>query len=132
MPGARRLLAELAAHEIPTALVSASHRRIIDAMLRSLGPEHFALYRRRRRGGAHQAAPRPVSDRRRRARRGPGALRGRSRTPSPGSPPPRRPAAGWSRCRRSAPIAPAPGRTVVASLEEVDLPFLRALMTQVH
>ncbi len=30
MPGAARLLAELAAYEIPTALVSASHRRIID------------------------------------------------------------------------------------------------------
>ena len=43
MPGAARLLAELAAHEVPTALVSASHRRIIDRVLPSLGPEHFAL-----------------------------------------------------------------------------------------
>ena len=42
MPGAARLLAELAAHEVPTALVSASHRRIIDRVLDSLGPEHFA------------------------------------------------------------------------------------------
>ena len=38
MPGAGRLLAELAAHEIPTALVSASHRRIIDRVLRLAGP----------------------------------------------------------------------------------------------
>ena len=43
MPGAARLLAELSAHEIPTALVSASHRRIIDRVLTSLGPRHFAL-----------------------------------------------------------------------------------------
>ncbi|MFR9673996.1 HAD family hydrolase [Streptomyces sp. TR06-5] len=42
MPGARRLLTELSAHRIPTALVSASHRTVIDRMLRSLGPEHFA------------------------------------------------------------------------------------------
>lgn len=43
MPGATRLLAELSAHRIPTALVSASHRRIIDRVLDSLGPRHFAL-----------------------------------------------------------------------------------------
>jgi beta-phosphoglucomutase-like phosphatase (HAD superfamily) len=43
MPGAARLLAELSTHEIPTALVSASHRRIIDRVLKSLGPHHFAL-----------------------------------------------------------------------------------------
>ncbi|MDX2876679.1 HAD family hydrolase, partial [Streptomyces ipomoeae] len=43
MPGAARLLAELAAHGVPTALVSASHRRIIDRVLTSLGPQYFAL-----------------------------------------------------------------------------------------
>jgi len=43
MPGAMRLLGELSAHRIPTALVSASHRRIIDRVLTSLGPQHFAL-----------------------------------------------------------------------------------------
>ncbi|MDG4863513.1 HAD family phosphatase, partial [Streptomyces sp. T-3] len=31
-----------------------------------------------------------------------------------------------------APIAPAAGRTVVSSLEEVDLPFLRKLITGMH
>ena len=77
MPGAARLLAELAAHDIPTALVSASHRRIIDRVLTSLGPQHFALTVAGRRGGAHQAAPRPVPVGRRRTRRGPGQLRGR-------------------------------------------------------
>ncbi|MEU1693761.1 HAD family hydrolase [Streptomyces hirsutus] len=43
MPGAARLLAELSENGIPTALVSASHRRIIDRVLTSLGPQHFAL-----------------------------------------------------------------------------------------
>ncbi|MEL5954868.1 HAD family phosphatase, partial [Streptomyces sp. CLV115] len=43
MPGAARLLAELVRHEIPTALVSASHRRIIDRVLDSVGRHHFAL-----------------------------------------------------------------------------------------
>lgn len=43
MPGAARLLAELAAHEVPTALVSASHRRIIDRVLDSVGHHHFSL-----------------------------------------------------------------------------------------
>ncbi|MDG4865942.1 HAD family phosphatase, partial [Streptomyces sp. T-3] len=43
MPGAGRLLAELAAHRVPTALVSASHRRIIDRIIASLGPQHFHL-----------------------------------------------------------------------------------------
>ncbi|GAA3071067.1 HAD family phosphatase [Streptomyces olivoverticillatus] len=43
MPGARRLLAELAAHSVPTALVSASHREIIDRVLHTLGPENFTL-----------------------------------------------------------------------------------------
>jgi HAD superfamily hydrolase (TIGR01509 family) len=40
-PGAKALLEELTAYQVPTALVSASHRRIIDLVLRSIGPEHF-------------------------------------------------------------------------------------------
>ncbi|MDT0305952.1 HAD family phosphatase [Streptomyces sp. DSM 44917] len=43
MPGARRLLAELAAHGVPAALVSATHRAVMDRMLAWLGPENFAL-----------------------------------------------------------------------------------------
>ncbi|MFD9130489.1 HAD family hydrolase, partial [Kitasatospora sp. NPDC059571] len=43
MPGAERLLNTLDAHGIPAALVSASHRHIIDIVLRSLGAEHFAF-----------------------------------------------------------------------------------------
>ncbi|MEV4555635.1 HAD family phosphatase [Kitasatospora sp. NPDC049285] len=43
MPGAERLLNTLAAHGVPAALVSASHRHIIDIVLHSLGAENFAF-----------------------------------------------------------------------------------------
>ncbi len=43
MPGAERLLNTLAAHGIPAALVSASHRHIIDIVLQSLGAQNFAF-----------------------------------------------------------------------------------------
>lgn len=42
MPGAARLLGELHSARVPTALVSASHRRIIDRALPALGAHHFA------------------------------------------------------------------------------------------
>ncbi|QMU76306.1 HAD family phosphatase [Streptacidiphilus sp. PB12-B1b] len=42
-PGAAALLAELAAEGVPTALVSAAHRRIIDLVLRSLGGHPFGF-----------------------------------------------------------------------------------------
>jgi HAD superfamily hydrolase (TIGR01509 family) len=41
IPGAKELLTELDAAGVPTALVSASSRRIIDAALASIGPDHF-------------------------------------------------------------------------------------------
>ncbi|WP_405010521.1 HAD family hydrolase [Kitasatospora sp. NBC_01539] len=43
MPGAERLLNTLNAHGVPAALVSASHRHIIDIVLGSLGAHHFAF-----------------------------------------------------------------------------------------
>lgn len=95
MPGATRLLTELAAHEVPTALVSASHRRIIDRVLASLGPEYFALTV----AGDEVPRTKPHPDPYLLAARGLGAdPRGArsSRTPPPVSPPPRPRAAGWS------------------------------------
>jgi HAD superfamily hydrolase (TIGR01509 family) len=41
MPGAKNLLVELEAAGMPLALVSASSRRIVDACLPLIGPEHF-------------------------------------------------------------------------------------------
>ncbi|MCC3768547.1 HAD family phosphatase [Streptomyces sp. UNOC14_S4] len=130
MPGARRLLAELAAHSVPTALVSASHREIIDRVLRTLGAENFTLtvagdeLERTKphpdpyllaaaRLGVDPARCAVVED----------TLTGVAAAEAAG-------------CRvvavpSVAPIPPAAGRTVVGSLEEVDLPFLHGLMRTV-
>ncbi|MFI6701532.1 HAD family hydrolase [Streptomyces sp. NPDC050509] len=128
MPGARRLLTELAAHEVPAALVSASHRRIIDRVLISLGPEFFALTV----AGDEVPRTKPHPDPYLLAARGLGADPARCAViedTATGVA-----AAEAAGCRvvavpSVAPIAPADGRTVVGSLEEVDLVFLRALMT---
>lgn len=128
MPGARRLLAELAAHRVPTALVSASHREIIDRVLHSLGPEHFTLTV----AGDELARTKPHPD---------PYLLAAARL---GADPARCAvvedtmtgvtAAEAAGCRvvavpSVAPIPAAAGRTVVGSLEEVDLSFLRGLIT---
>jgi HAD superfamily hydrolase (TIGR01509 family) len=128
MPGARRLLTELAAHEVPTALVSASHRRIIDRVLASLGPEFFALTV----AGDEVPRTKPHPDPYLIAARGLGADPARCAViedTATGVA-----AAEAAGCRvvavpSVAPIAAAAGRVVVGSLEEVDLPFLRGLMT---
>lgn len=131
MPGARRLLTELSAHGIPTALVSASHRRTIDVMLRSLGPEHFAFTL----AGDEVARTKPHPDPYLTAAARLGAdpadcvvvedtLTGVASAEAAG-------------CRVIAvpslvPIAPARGRTVVRSLEELSIPFLRSVNTRIH
>ncbi|MFC9847084.1 HAD family hydrolase [Streptomyces sp. NPDC060223] len=128
MPGAARLLAELAAHEIPTALVSASHRRIIDRILTSIGPQYFALTV----AGDEVERTKPFPDPYLLAAAGLGATPARCAViedTATGVA-----AAEAAGCRvvavpSLAPIAPAARRTVVGSLEEVDLPFLRGLMT---
>lgn len=131
MPGARRLLTELAAHDVPTALVSASHRRIIDRVLRSLGPEFFHL------SVAGDEIPRtkPHPDPYLHAAAALGAD-------------PRRcavvedtltgvTAAEAAGCAVVAvpsvtPIEPAQGRHLVRSLTEVDLPFLRSVVERLQ
>lgn len=131
MPGARRLLTELAAHGVPTGLVSASHRSVIDRMLMSLGAEHFHVTL----AGDELERTKPHPD---------PYLTAAARL---GADPARcavledtvtgvvsAEAAG---CRVVAvpsvsPIEPAAGRTVVGSLEEVDLEFLRSLVMVGH
>jgi HAD superfamily hydrolase (TIGR01509 family) len=128
MPGAARLLAELAEHAVPTALVSASHRRIIDRVLGSLGAEHFTLTV----AGDEVPRTKPHPDPYLLAARRVGADPARCAViedTSTGVA-----AAEAAGCRVVAvpslsPIAPADGRVVVGSLEEVDLRFLRALIT---
>ncbi|MEV5005180.1 HAD family phosphatase [Streptomyces sp. NPDC055692] len=131
MPGAARLLAELSEQRIPTALVSASHRRIIDRVLTSLGPQHFALSV----AGDEVSRTKPHPDPYLLAAAGLGAdptrcaviedtVTGVAAAEAAG-------------CRvvaipSVAPIPPAFRRTVVPTLEDVDLPFLRGLMTEMR
>ncbi|MFI7396448.1 HAD family hydrolase [Streptomyces tendae] len=131
MPGAARLLAELSAHEIPTALVSASHRRIIDRVLKALGPQHFALTI----AGDEVPRTKPHPDPYLAAAAGLGVDPTRCAVVEDT-------ATGVAAAESAgchvvvvpsvAPITPAARRTVVASLEEVDLTFLRGLMTQMR
>ncbi|WP_329246434.1 HAD family phosphatase [Streptomyces sp. NBC_01478] len=127
MPGAARLLAELAEYEIPTALVSASHRRIIDRVLTALGPQHFALTV----AGDEVARTKPFPDPYLLAAAGLGVDPARCAVVEDT-------ATGVAAAEAAgclvvavpsvAPIAPAARRTVVTSLEVVDLAFLRGLM----
>jgi HAD superfamily hydrolase (TIGR01509 family) len=128
MPGAARLLAELSAHRIPTALVSASHRRIIDRVLTSLGHHHFALSV----AGDEVSRTKPHPDPYLLAAAGLGADPARCAVVEDT-------ATGVAAAEAAgcqviavpsvAPIAPAPRRTVVPSLEDVNLSFLHGLMT---
>jgi HAD superfamily hydrolase (TIGR01509 family) len=131
MPGAARLLAELAAHDVPTALVSASHRRIIDRVLAAIGPQYFALTV----AGDEVERTKPFPDPYLQAAAGLGAEPARCAViedTATGVT-----AAEAAGCRvvavpSVAPISPAAGRTIVTSLEEVDLAFLHALMTEMR
>ncbi|GAA3142053.1 HAD family hydrolase [Streptomyces echinatus] len=131
MPGAARLLAELSEYEIPTALVSASHRRIIDRVLTVLGPHHFALSI----AGDEVSRTKPFPDPYLLAAAGLGADPARCAVVEDTATGVA--AAEAAGCRvvavpSVAPIGPALGRTVVSSLEEVDLAFLRGLMTEMR
>ncbi|MET9467913.1 HAD family phosphatase [Streptomyces sp. NPDC006544] len=130
MPGAERLLAELARHNVPTALVSASHRRIIDQVLLTLGhrfhltvagddvprtkphPDPYLLAARTL--GAHPSRCAVIED----------TATGVAAAEAAGCRVVAIPSVGH--------IEPAPGRTVVRSLEDVDLPFLRSLITPLN
>ncbi|MCX3061049.1 HAD family hydrolase [Streptomyces beihaiensis] len=128
MPGAARLLAELAAHDVPTALVSASHRRIIDRILHSLGPRNFRLTV----AGDEVPRTKPHPDPYLIAAAGLGAEPDRCAVVEDT-------ATGVAAAEAAgcqvvavpsvAPIEPARRRTVVSSLEHVNLPFLHGLMT---
>ncbi|MDT0345684.1 HAD family hydrolase [Streptomyces litchfieldiae] len=126
MPGARRLLTELAAHEIPTALVSASHRAVMDRMIASIGPEHFAFTVAGDELSHTKPHPAPYLTAAARLGAEPGECVAVEDTTTGVA------SAEAAGCRvvavpSVAPIPAAVGRTVVASLEEVDLAFLRSV-----
>ena len=127
MPGARRLLTELAAHGVPAALVSASHRVVVDRMLTSLGQENFAFTLAGDELPRTKPHPDPYLTAARRLRADPArcavledTATGVASAEAAGCPVVAVPSL--------APIEPAHGRTVVGSLEEVDLSFLRSLI----
>ncbi|MBB0246617.1 HAD-IA family hydrolase, partial [Streptomyces alkaliphilus] len=129
MPGAAELLADLARHRVPAALVSASHREVVDRMLRAIGAEHFALTI----AGDDLTRTKPHPDPYLTAAIGLGAdptacvavedtATGVASAEAAG-------------CRvlavpSIAALEPAPGRTVVDSLRGVDLEFLRGLWAE--
>ncbi|OKK15308.1 hydrolase [Streptomyces sp. CB00455] len=131
MPGAERLLAELFRHNVPTALVSASHRRVIDRVLLTLGRDRFTMTV----AGDEVARTKPHPDPYLFAASTLGAHPSRCAViedTATGVA-----AAEAAGCRVVAipsvgGIEPAPGRTVVRSLEEVDLPFLRSLISPLN
>lgn len=131
MPGAQRLLTDLAAHGVPTALVSASHRRIIDAVMLSLGAHHFAFSLAGDEIERTKPHPDPYLAAAVRLGADPSRCVVVEDTPTGVA------AAEAAGCRIVAvpsitAIEPAPGRTVVPSLERVDVPFLRSLIMPVH
>jgi HAD superfamily hydrolase (TIGR01509 family) len=127
MPGAERLLNTLDAHGVPAALVSASHRHIIDIVLRSLGAEHFAFSV----AGDEVARTKPHPDPYLAAAARLGADPARCVVIEDAPTGVR--AAEAAGCPviavpSVAPIEPAPGRTVLPSLELVDLELLRSVV----
>ena len=131
MPGARRLLTELAAHGMPAALVSASHRTVIDRVLRSLGPENFRLSVAGDELERSKPHPDPYLSAACRLNVDPARCVVLEDTATGVA------AAEAAGCQvvavpSVAPIEPAARRVVVTSLEEVDLPFLRSLIMVAH
>jgi HAD superfamily hydrolase (TIGR01509 family) len=127
MPGAERLLNTLNAHGIPTALVSASHRHIIDIVLQSLGAEHFAFTVAGDEVPRTKPNPDPYLTAAARLGADPARCVVVEDTPTGVQ------AAEAAGCQviaipSVAAIEPVPGRLVLSSLEQVDLELLKAVV----
>ncbi|QKG19428.1 HAD family hydrolase [Actinomadura verrucosospora] len=127
MPGAKELLAELKDAGVTTALVSSSHRRLIEPVLDAVGREFFALSV----AGDEVARTKPDPEPYLTATARLGAVPGRCVVleDSPNGVA----AAEAAGCVTVAvpcvlPIPPAPGRTVVGSLRDLSLERLSSLV----
>nr|WP_131758536.1 HAD family phosphatase [Actinomadura fibrosa] len=127
MPGAKELLAELRGAGVPAALVSSSHRRLIEPVLDAVGREHFVLSVAGDEVGRTKPDPEPYLTAAARLGADPGRCVVLEDSPNGVA------AAEAAGCVTVAvpnvlPIPPAPGRTVVASLRELNLERLSALV----
>ncbi|MFG2090074.1 MULTISPECIES: HAD family hydrolase [unclassified Spirillospora] len=126
MPGAKDLLSEIRAAGVTAALVSSSHRRLIEPVLDAVGREHFALSVAGDEVSRTKPDPEPYLTAA--ARLGADPARCVVLEDSPNGVA----AAEAAGCVTVAvpgvlPIPPVPGRVVVASLREVSLATLRSL-----
>ncbi|MEU8981525.1 HAD-IA family hydrolase [Streptomyces sp. NPDC048309] len=126
-PGALRLLQELAREGVPTALVTASPRAVADTVLEALGAEHFGVSVTADDTARTKPAPDPYLAASRALGVEPAACVAVEDTQTGVS---SAEAAGCAvlAVPSLAPIAPAAGRTVLASLEEVTTARLRAMV----
>ncbi|MFB4318565.1 HAD family hydrolase [Actinomadura sp. 21ATH] len=127
MPGAKELLAEIRAAGVPAALVSSSHRVLLEPALDAMGREHFALSVAGDEVSRTKPDPEPYLTAV--ARLGAVPERCVVLEDSPNGVA----AAEAAGCVTVAvpnvlPVPPAPGRTVVGSLHEVDLRMLAGLV----
>ncbi|WP_433338450.1 HAD family hydrolase [Spirillospora sp. CA-294931] len=126
MPGAKELLAEVTGAGVPAALVSSTHRRLIEPVLDAVGRDLFAVTVAGDEVARTKPAPEPYLTAA--ARLGADPARCAVLEDSPTGV-----AAGEAAgCRVVAvpsvlPVPPAEGRTVVESLRDVDLQRLRSL-----
>jgi HAD superfamily hydrolase (TIGR01509 family) len=125
-PGAVELLDALHRHGITTGLVSASPRSIVDIVLRALGPQRFAVTITADDTEHTKPAPDPYLLAARMLGVPPSACVAVEDTPAGVH------SAEGAGCQVLAvpsltPILPAPGRTVLDSLEQADVSLLRAL-----
>lgn len=129
MPGAERLLRELTAHGVPTALVSASHRTVVDKMVAALGAAHFTHTVAGSDLARNKPHPDPYLTAAARLGAAPAQCVAVEDTATGVT------AAEAAGCQvvavpSLAPIGPAARRAVVDSLTEVDLPYLRSLWAE--
>ncbi|GGV35250.1 hydrolase [Actinomadura cremea] len=126
MPGAKELLTELRTAGVPAALVSSSYRRLIEPVLDAVGREHFALSVAGDEVANTKPHPEPYLTTAKRLGVDPSRCVVLEDSPNGVA------AGEAAGCVVVAvpgvlPVPPAPGRTVVASLRDIDLARLREL-----
>ncbi|WP_067831458.1 HAD family hydrolase [Actinomadura kijaniata] len=126
MPGAKELLTEVNAAGIPAALVSSSHRGLIEAALGSIGGDHFATTVAGDEVTRTKPHPEPYLTAAGRLGVEPRHCVVLEDSPN-GVAAAQAAGAHVVAVPHVLPVEPAPGRTVVASLTEVDVPLLRSL-----